>query len=387
MKSVYLDNAATTPLDSRVLQAMMPYLSEDYANANSPHHLGRRTHVAIEEARETIARCIGAEPAEIIFTSGGTESNNAAIKGCVKSNAKTHIITSKVEHHAVLHPLQLDIPDNVSATFLDVNSDGVVTAEQVESAITPQTRLVSLMHGNNEISSLNPIREIAGICAKKNILFHSDTVQTVGKIPVDVNDLGVDFLSISAHKLYGPKGVGALFVRSGSDWHPWMHGGSQERKRRGGTLNVPGIIGLAEALRLAVEEMDANNARISALKTTLISELQSRFGESISFNGDLQNGLYNIVNCSFPMSENRALDGEMLLLNLDIEGICCSNGSACTSGAVEASHVLLAMGRATQTAKSSLRFSLGKHNTHDEIMYTVEKLEKIIHRMTQNLSK
>jgi cysteine desulfurase len=386
MRTVYLDNAATTPLDSRVLDAMLPYLKDHFGNANSIHGLGRVANVAVEEAREKIAHCIGAEPSEIIFTSGGTESNNAVIKGVIKATGKKHIVTSRVEHHAVLHPIQYGRGDGILGTYLDVRPLGYVTAEQVENAITEETALVSLMHGNNEIGSINPIREISAICKQKNVLLHSDTVQTIGKIPVNVDDLGVDFLSISAHKIYGPKGIGALYVRSGSPWKAWMEGGSQERRRRGGTLNVPGIIGLAKALELATIEMEQNRAHVSGLKSKLVTGLKERFPEVIAFNGDVEGGLFNIVNCSFPLDNEKSLDGEMLLLNLDIEGICCSNGSACTSGAVEASHVLMALGMVTPTAKSSLRFSIGKNNTEDDISFTLDKLEIVVNRMLKSMA-
>lgn len=368
-----------------MLDAMLPYFNDVFGNANSAHGMGRRAQVAVEEARETIAGIIGAQPSEIIFTSGGTESNNAAIKGAIKATGKKHVVTSRVEHHAVLHPIQYARKDGISATYLDVKPLGMVSAEKVADAITEDTALVTLMHGNNEIGSINPIREISEICKSKGVLFHSDTVQTAGKIPVHVDDLGVDFLSISAHKIYGPKGVGVLYVRSGSKWTAWMEGGSQERRRRGGTLNVPGIIGLAKALELAHSELDSNRAHISNLKSQLIAGLKQRFGGLIAFNGDVEHGLYNIVNCSFPLDQEKSLDGEMLLLNLDIEGICCSNGSACTSGAVEASHVLMALGMVTPTAKSSLRFSIGKGNTEEDIQYTLEKLDIIVKRMLKSV--
>lgn len=380
-RTVYLDNAATTPIDPRVLDTMLPFLKDVFGNANSAHGLGRRAHVAVEDARDTIARIIGAEPSEIIFTSGGTESNNAAIKGAIKASGKNHVITSRAEHHAVLHPIEHAKSEGVDATFLDVRPYGIASAEQVNSAITERTALVSLMHGNNEIGSINPIPEIAKVCKEKGVLFHSDTVQTTGKIPVNVAELGVDFLSISGHKVYGPKGVGVLYVKNGTKWTPWMEGGSQERRRRGGTLNVPGIVGLAKALELTTSEMDENKAHISSLQTALISGLMERFGDKVRFNGDIENGLYNIVNCSFPMDEGRALDGEMLLLNLDIEGICCSNGSACASGAVEPSHVLMSLGLDASTAKSSVRFSIGKQNSMDDILYTINKLDFIVSRM------
>lgn len=384
-RQIYLDNAATTATDPRVLESMLPYFTEDFGNANSPHGLGRRVHVAVEDAREKIAYLIGAEPAEVIFTSGGTESNNAVIKGVLKASAKRHIITSRVEHHAVLHPIQYGYKDGVRATYLDVKPLGNVTADKVRKAITDDTVLVTLMHGNNEIGSINPISEISAVCREKGILLHSDTVQTAGKIPVHVDQLGVDFLSISAHKIYGPKGVGVMYVRNGSDWKPWMEGGSQERRRRGGTLNVPGIIGLAKAMELAHAEMDQNRQHISSLKHRLVNGLRERFSGLVAFNGDVENGLFNIVNISFPLDGERSLDGEMLLLNLDVDGICCSNGSACTSGAVEASHVLMALGLVTPTAKSSLRFSIGKHNTIDDIDYTLERLEIIVQRMLKTV--
>jgi len=378
---VYLDNAATTPVDPRVVEAMLPFFSETFGNANSAHGMGRTAQVAVEDSREMIAQLIGAEPSEVIFTSGGTESNNAAIKGVLKATDKKHVITSRVEHHAVLHPIQHARKDGIKATYLDVKPLGMVTAQKVSDAITTDTALVTLMHGNNEIGSINPIAAISQVCKERGVLLHSDTVQTVGKIPVRVNELGVDFLSISGHKVYGPKGVGVLYVRGGSPWTPWMEGGSQERRRRGGTLNVPGIIGLAKAMELANIEMDQNRMHLQMLKRMLVQGLKERFKDIIAFNGDVEDGLYNIVNCSFPLDDNRSLDGEMLLLNLDIEGICCSNGSACTSGAVEASHVLMALGLVTPTAKSSLRFSIGKQNTVDDIHYTLEKLDVIVNRM------
>lgn len=383
MRSVYLDNAATTQLDPRVLDTMLPFFKEHYGNASSIHNLGRQAAVAVEESREKIALHLGAEPSEIIFTSGGTESNNSIIKGVIAASEKKHILTSRVEHHAVLHPIQYGRKDGITATYLDCRPAGSITPKQVEEAITDDTVLVSLIHVNNEIGSINPIPEISEACRSKGVLLHSDTVQSIGKIPVNVNELGVDFLSISGHKIYGPKGIGALYVKGGSKWKPWMEGGSQERKRRGGTLNVPGIVGLGKALELAVDEMDQNQTYIQELQQRVVTGLKERFPDLIAFNGDPANGIYNIVNFSFPLDDNKALDGEMLLLNLDVEGICCSNGSACTSGAVEASHVLMALGMVTPTAKSSLRFSLSKNNTREDIDYTLDKLDAIVHRMLE----
>lgn len=379
---IYTDNAATTAMDPRVLDAMLPYFLDVYANANSAHQPGRQAHVAVEEAREKIAGIIGAEPAEIVFTSGGTESNNAAIGGVLAATGKSHVITSNAEHHAVLHPVASAANRGIDSTLLPVDQTGKVSAADVAAAIGPHTALVSLMHGNNEVGTLNPIDEIAAVCRSNGVLFHSDTVQTVGKIPVHVDALGVDFLSMSAHKFYGPKGVGALYIRSGSAWKPWMEGGSQERRRRGGTLNVPGIVGMGKALELAASEMQENRTHVEKLKHALMQGLTERLGTAVQFNGDPQNGLFNIVNCSFVHPAERAIDGEMLLLNLDIEGIYCSNGSACTSGAIEASHVLLALGIPYDMAKSSIRFSLGKNNTIDEIPLIIDKTEAILRRMT-----
>jgi cysteine desulfurase len=384
MNMIYLDNAATTPVDPRVLDAMLPYLRDQFGNANSIHSMGRQATVAVEEAREKIAAILQAEPAEIIFTSGGTESNNSVIKGVLKATGKKHVITSRVEHHAVLHPIQHARSEGVHATYLNVIPSGCVDALQVAEAITDDTALVTLMHVNNEIGAINPIEEISSICRERNVMFHSDTVQSIGKYPINVRNIGLDFLSISAHKIYGPKGVGAMYVRNGSNWKPWMEGGSQERRRRGGTLNVPGVIGLAKAMELAHAEMDQNRIQIEALKNKLIFGLKDRFGSLVSFNGCVDNGSYYIVNISFPLDDDKALDGEMLLLNLDIEGICVSNGSACTSGAVEPSHVLLALGMVTPTAKSSLRLSIGKYNTAEEIDFTLDKLDRIVHRMMKS---
>lgn len=381
---IYLDNAATTQLDPRVLDAMLPYYRDHFGNANSIHSLGRHATVAVEEAREKIAAILNADPAEIIFTSGGTESDNSVIKGVLQATGKKHVITSRVEHHAVLHPIQHARNTGVKASYLNVIPSGCVEVSQVADAITDDTALVTLMHVNNEIGAINPIKEIAAICRERKVAFHSDTVQSIGKYKVDVRDIGLDFLSISAHKIYGPKGVGAMYVRSGTAWKPWMEGGSQERRRRGGTLNVPGIIGLAKAMELADAEMEQNRAHIESLKDRLVFGLKDRFGSLLSFNGCMDNGCYYIVNISFPLDDDKALDGEMLLLNLDIEGICVSNGSACTSGAIEPSHVLMALGMVTPTAKSSLRLSIGKNNTEQEIDFTLEKLDAIVHRMMKS---
>lgn len=381
---IYLDNAATTQLDPRVLDAMLPYYRDHFGNANSIHSLGRHATVAVEEAREKIAAILNADPAEIIFTSGGTESDNSVIKGVLQATGKKHVITSRVEHHAVLHPIQHARNTGVQASYLNVIPSGCVEVSQVADAITDDTALVTLMHVNNEIGAINPIKEIAAICRERKVAFHSDTVQSIGKYKVDVRDIGLDFLSISAHKIYGPKGVGAMYVRSGTAWKPWMEGGSQERRRRGGTLNVPGIIGLAKAMELADAEMEQNRAHIESLKDRLVFGLKDRFGSLLSFNGCMDNGCYYIVNISFPLDDDKALDGEMLLLNLDIEGICVSNGSACTSGAIEPSHVLMALGMVTPTAKSSLRLSIGKNNTEQEIDFTLEKLDAIVHRMMKS---
>lgn len=381
MNSIYFDHAATTPIDDKVLEAMIPFLKENYGNANSAHQLGRTSKVAIEDAREHIAKMLNAEPSEIIFTSGGTESDNAIIKGIIAGTDKKEIITSPIEHHAVLHPAEYLENEGVSVTYLQPNEEGVITAQQVSDAISDTTALVSLMHVNNEIGSINPIKEIAAVCREKGVPFHSDTVQSIGKIPVDVKDIGLDALSISAHKIYGPKGIGVLYVKNGTPWEPWLQGGSQERKRRGGTSNVPGIVGLAKAMELALDELEENTNHLRSLREFAIEKLTDKFADRFYINGPQTGGAPHVLNVAFLSPDDKGLDGEMLLLNLDIEGVCVSNGSACTSGAMEPSHVLSGIGLSQQRSNSSIRISFGKHNTKEEITYLIEKLESILDRM------
>lgn len=380
-RTIYLDHAATTPVDPRVLESMLPYFTDHYGNASSIHEPGREANVAVEEARQKVATAIGAEPKEIVFTSGGTESNNAALRGSVEATGKQKIITSNAEHHAVLHTAEHLSKAGAELTVLPVGSDARVTPDQVAGVIDDDTAIVSLMYVNNEVGAINPIPDIAHVCREHNVLFHSDTVQALGKIPVNVDELGVDFLSMSAHKFYGPKGVGAMYIRNGVNWKPWMTGGSQERNRRGGTLNVPGIVGLGRALELAVEEMDSNTKHIQQLQQQLYRGVSERFPGLIRTNSDPINGMYNIVNISIDAGPDRVVDGEMLLLNLDIDGIACSNGSACASGAIEPSHVLQAIGLESRVGGASIRFSLGKDNTEEDITYTLDRLEAILDRM------
>lgn len=381
MDAVYFDHAATTPLDQRVLDKMQPYFTEEFGNASSAHQFGRTAKVAIEEARETIAELIGAEPSEIVFTSGGTESDNAILKGVTAATRKTEIITSPIEHHAVIHPAESLKRQGVKIIYLKPNENGELRPEQVADAITENTAIVSLMHVNNEIGTINPIREIAEICKEHRVPFHSDTVQSIGKVPVNVKDLGVDALSISAHKIYGPKGVGILYVKNGTPWIPWLQGGSQERRRRGGTSNTVGIVGLAEAMRLAIDEMEENRAHFSQLKNVLLKELKTRFGNRYKVNGPGIEGAPHILNVAFPVDDDRGLDGEMLLLNLDIEGICVSNGSACTSGAMDPSHVLSGIGLSESRANSSIRISFGKNNTVEQVEFLADRLQVVLDRM------
>jgi cysteine desulfurase len=382
MKTVYLDHAATTPLDDRVLEAMLPYLKQNYGNANSPHHLGQKSKVVVEDAREKVASLIGAEPSEIIFTSGGTESDNAVIKGVLAvSGDKKEVITSELEHHAVLHTVELAKMQGVKPVFAKSKDCGTITADAVKEVITENTALVSIMQVNNEIGTINPLKEIAEVCAEHNVPLHSDTVQSLGKIPLDVKELGIDFLSGSAHKIYGPKGTGIMYVKNGSRWIPWMNGGSQERRRRGGTLNVPGIVGFAKALELAINEMDEHQKHFKNLRSLLLKEMDEKLDFKYNVNGPQGNGVPHILNLSFSDNDGKFIDGEMLLLNLDIEGICVSNGSACTSGAVEPSHVLNGIGMDEGLAKSSIRVSFGKQNTEEDVHYFVEKLDTVLKRM------
>lgn len=381
MDTIYFDHAATTPLDERVLDAMKPYFTKQFGNANSAHQLGNNAKVAVEEAREKIAEFIGAAPAEIVFTSGGTESDNSVIKGTLAATGKNEVITSPIEHHAVLHAVECKKRSGCKPVYLEPGSNGRITAEQVADAINENTALVTLMHVNNEIGTVNPIKEISEVCKEHGVPFHSDTVQSIGKLPVDVDELGIDFLSMSGHKIYGPKGIGVMYIRHGSPWMPWMHGGSQERRRRGGTLNVPGIIGLAKALELATQNQEEDLKHYQSLQNRLIKGLEDNFGNRFSINGDPENGVPHITNIAFTDGQGNGTDGEMLLLNLDMEGICVSNGSACTSGAVEPSHVLEGIGLEPEVANSSIRISMGKSNTKEHIDYFIEKAEGVLKRM------
>ena len=381
-RTIYLDHAATTPLDSRVLDAMMPFLTEHHANPSSAHGPGRRARFAVESAREEVARLLGAEPAEIVFTSGGTESDNAALVGVVRAS-KLPLVTSRTEHEAILKTAEDLRSSGIDVTMLDPGSDGAVDPAAVERAIESRPALVSIMHANNELGTLSQIREIAEVCHRHDSILHSDAVQSAGLYDLDMNELGVDLLSISAHKFYGPKGVGALYVRSGTPFEAFVHGGAQERGRRGGTENVAAIVGLARALRIASDEAVARRAHLERLRDALNRKLESALGDAIVFNSPISRGagVAHVVNVSFPPRDGRPIDGEMLLLNMDIEGVCVSAGSACTSGAIEPSHVLLAMGRDRETASATIRFSMGKDTTSEEIDRAVDALRRVYRRM------
>ncbi len=372
--TIYADNAATTKLSDNALKSMLPLLSDDYANASSLHSLGQRAKEYIEKARQDIAFAIGALPREIYFTSGGSEADNQAIRSLAYKGAKKgkrHIISSKFEHHAVLHTLNALEKEGFEVTLIDVNSDGVIKPDDVEKAINESTCLVTIMTANNEIGTIQPIAEIGEICKKMNVAFHTDAVQAVGHIPVNVKDLKVDMLSASAHKFHGPKGIGFLYVRSGVPVQSLIEGGAQERGKRAGTENTAAIVGMAAALNDAVNKLDENNKYVTALRDRLIGGLKDI--EKSRINGSLEFHLPGTLNMCF-----EGIEGESLLLLLDTYGICASSGSACTSGSLEPSHVLLSIGVPVEIAHGSLRLSLSEYNTEQEIDYIVEKVISVV---------
>lgn len=378
MRRIYLDHAATTPTDPQVVQAMLPYMTEIFGNPSSIHGFGREARKALDESRAIIARELGVSDAsQIIFTAGGSEADNHAIKGTVEAlkGKGNHIITSSIEHHAVLDACRSLEKQGFNVTYLPVDQDGRVHVEDLEAALTDQTILVSIMHANNEVGTIQPIKEIAEILRPRGILFHTDAVQTVGSIPVNFNDLGVDLLSLSAHKFYGPKGIGALVVRKGVRLSPLIHGGAQERNRRAGTENVPAVVGMAKALELANANLHADGERIRRLRDRLIDSVMQRF-DHVKLNGHRSERLPGNANFSFEF-----IEGESLLLNLDLKGIAASSGSACTSGSLDPSHVLLAMGLCHEIAHGSLRLTIGKSTTDEDIDTVLNVLPEIVERL------
>lgn len=378
MKRIYLDHSATTPVDLEVAALMMTYYTEKYGNPSSVHSFGREARQALEEARRQVAELIGATPQEITFTSGGTEADNLAIIGTAEAMSKKgkHLITSSVEHHAVLETCEFLAKNGFELTILPVDAEGIVSVEDVRKAIRPDTILISVMHANNEVGAIQPIVEIGQLAKEHSITFHVDAVQTLGKIPINVKAMNIDLLTVSSHKIYGPKGVGALYVRKGVRLAPRAHGGSQEKKRRSGTENTPGIIGFGKACELIGKRMDKEDARQIILRDKLMNGIIERI-KYVKVNGPLgEKRLANNVNVSI-----RFVEGESLLLSLDMLGIAASSGSACTSGSLDPSHVLLAMGLVHEIAHGSLRFSLGSQNTEEEIDYVLEQLPKIVKRL------
>ncbi|MCC7223077.1 MAG: cysteine desulfurase [Chitinophagales bacterium] len=376
MLMIYFDSAATTQLDERVLDAMLPYLREQYGNPSSIHSMGRQVRAAIEKARKTVATHLKASIGEIYFTSGGTESNNMALSGAVRDLGVRHIITSPLEHHCVLHRAEsLHRFRNVSLHYVEHQPDGHINLDHLDRLLTETRhsapRIVSLMHGNNEIGNLLDLAQVADICQSQQAYFHTDTVQTFGYYPIDVQKIPIHFLSGSAHKFHGPKGVGFVYVNSRSPINPYLWGGAQERNMRAGTENVSGIVGLGKAIEIAYTDLDKNRTAISELKNYFITRLRTLL-PAVQFNGDLAQGAYKVLNVSFPPNAHN----DLLLFNLDIVGICASGGSACSSGADAGSHVLNALGVAPDRA--NVRFSFSKYNTRDEIDATLDKLANIL---------
>lgn len=377
MRRIYLDYAATTPTHPDVVKAMLPYFTEKFGNPSAIYACAQETKAAIEDARSKVARLLGARDEEIVFTSGGTEANNFAIKGTAYANKRkgNHIITNVIEHHAVLETCHFLEKMGYQLTILPVDSYGMVSPDDVRNAITPKTILITIMMANNEIGTIQPIAEISKIAREAGVYLHTDAVQTACHLPINVDELGVDMLSMSAHKFYGPKGVGALYIRKGTRLVSFMHGGGQERNRRASTENVPGIVGMGKAVELAMDEMDTEAKRITRLRDKLIKGLFDRI-DPLRLNGHPQKRLPNNVNISIAFVE-----GEAICLNLDVEGICASTGSACSSGSLEPSHVMLALKLPPEEMRSSIRFSLGKWTTDEEIEYVLDVLPRIVSKL------
>lgn len=374
---IYADNASTTKMSDVAVKAMLPYLQEIYANASSVHLLGQRSAAALFSARQQVAQVLNCAPKEVFFTSGGSEADNQALISAAaigKKQSKCHIVSTAMEHHAILHTLEALEAQGFTVTLLRPEADGIVTATQVAEAITDTTCLVSVMYANNETGAIQPIREIGALCRKRGVLFHTDTVQAAGHLTIDVQRDNIDMLSLSAHKFHGPKGIGLLFAKSNIQLTSLIRGGGQERGKRAGTENLPGIIGLAAALKDAQENMQQNTAYITGLRDALRNGLDKIDGAG--FNGSREHCLPGTVNYSF-----QEVNGETLLSLLSNEGICCSSGSACSAGSLEPSHVLLALGLSHETAQSALRFSLCEYNTMDEVQTIITKVTEAVNRL------
>ena len=374
---IYLDNAATTRLAPEVLEEMLPYFSENYGNPGSVCSMGTAAKRAVNGARESIADSMGAEAGEIYFTAGGTEADNWALKAAALAHKGGHIITTRIEHHAVLRTCSYLEEKGFEVTWLDVDRYGMVRMEELEAAVRPDTILISVMFANNEIGTLEPIAEIGALAGKRGILFHTDAVQAYGQVPIRVRELGIDLMSVSAHKLNGPKGVGCLYVRNGLKLGPFVHGGGQERSRRAGTENVPGIVGFGAAARRAVRNMGARTARETALRDYLLERLLKEIPDC-RLNGHPRLRLPGNVNVSFS-----GIVGESLLIMLDMKGICASSGTACTSGALEPSHVLLAIGLQEEEARGALRLTLSEENTKQELDIAVQEIKQCVLRLRE----
>jgi cysteine desulfurase len=378
-REIYLDYSATTPVKKEVLDEMIPYFGEQYGNASSIYSIGRESKQAVDKARDRVAKAIGAQSKEVFFTGGGSEADNWAIKGVAYANRNkgNHIITTKVEHHAVLHACEYLEKNGFEVTYLDVDEYGMVDLNQLERAITDKTILISIIFVNNEIGTVNPIKKIAEIAREKGVYFHTDAVQALGNIPIDVKELGVDIMNFSAHKIYGPKGVGGIYIRKGVKLHPLIHGGAQERKRRAGTENVPGIVGFGKAAELAIESFDSHVAHIKGLRDKLIKSVLGNI-EYTRLNGHPTDRHPGNANFCFEF-----IEGESLLLSLDMMGISGSSGSACTSGSLDPSHVLMAIGLTHEIAHGSLRLTIGDSTTEEDIDYVIESLKVIVDRLRQ----
>ena len=377
----YFDNAATTRTDDEVLKEMLPYFSQSYGNPSSIYKIGRENRKAVEEAREKVAKAINAEPNEIYFTAGGSESDNTAIRGIAYAYKQrgNHIITSKIEHPAVLETCKQLEKEGFEVSYIGVDEKGIVNLEELKNSIKETTTLITIMFANNEIGTIEPIKEIGKIAKDNNIIFHTDAVQAVGSVKIDVKEMNIDSLSLSGHKFYGPKGIGALYVKKSVRFQKFVNGGHQEKNKRAGTENVPGIVGLGKAIEVAYSNLEEHNKKIKELRDYYVEEVKKRI-PYIKINGDMENRLPGNSNISF-----RFIEGEGLLLNLDLKGICASSGSACTSGSLDPSHVLLAIGLPHEIAHGSLRITIGKYNTKEEVDYLLNNLEEIVSRL-RNMS-